>query len=170
MKQHQNVSAGGHGPSAPFTDVRESIGGLLPGTVVLTSSGEQKVETLRAGDRIITRDAGLVLLFGVSASRLHVRTVRILAGSLGHMRPEEDLELPAEQKILLRDWRARALFGQPRVLARAGALVDDEFITDLGLASRQVWHLSFDRPHIIFAGGVELEVSGAGAAELHDAA
>jgi hypothetical protein len=170
MKQHQKVPTGGRGPAEPIDDVRQRTTGILPGTIVLTARGEQVVEALKPGDRIITRDAGFIPLRGISVSKARVRTYRILAGSLGHTRPEEDLDLPAGQKILVRDWRAKALFGKTQALAEVETLTDGEFITDLGMTTREVWHLTFDQPHIIFAGGIELGVPDTEQPEYHDAA
>ncbi|GGH26245.1 Hint domain-containing protein [Cribrihabitans marinus] len=149
--------------SRPATEVAAGTGaeaGLLAGTQVLTQAGETPVERIRPGQRIITRDAGLV---SVMHCRHHVRqchAVRIAAGSLGDLRPEHDLILPAGQPVLIRDWRARAMFGRDRALVPAGALVDGEYVLDLGLREIAVAELRFDAPHVIYAGGLELSVPG----------
>lgn len=131
-------------------------GGIPSGTIVLTLQGEMPVEYIESGDRIITRNSGAVRLIRRETRRVSVPVVRILAGSLGDTRPESDTMLPAAQAVLLRDWRAKAMFGQPQAVAAAGALVDDEFITDLGLREMVLHHLVFDRDQVVYAGGLEL--------------
>ncbi len=130
--------------------------GILPGAVVLTLDGETPIETLRAGARVITRDQGAVMLRGITRQSVETYAVRILAGSLGHTRPERDVILPAEQPMLIRDWRAEALFGAPRAMMPARRLIDGEFVTDLGVQTLTLYRLEFDAPHVIYADGLEL--------------
>ncbi len=130
--------------------------GILPGAVVLTLDGETSVEALRAGARVITRDQGAVVLRGISRQSVETYAVRILAGSLGHTRPERDVILPAEQPLLIRDWRAEALFGASQAMMPARRLIDGEFVTDLGERSLTLYRLEFDTPHVIYADGLEL--------------
>lgn len=170
MKTQQTAQASVRGDS-PFQAMSDQqTTGLLPGTIILTQKGEVPVEALQPGDRIITRDAGFVALQDIHTSEAEIHTIRILAGSLGDTRPEEDLDLPADQKILVRDWRAKALFGASQALAEIRALVDGEFISDQGRSSQHLHHLAFDAPHIIYAGGIEVEIGAPLHPELRDAA
>ena len=130
--------------------------GLPGGTIILTMDGEMPVEFLEPGDRIITRDSGVARLVALDRLRLQTRRILITAGSLGDTRPESDLVLPAAQPVLLRDWRAQALCGRAQALAPAGALVDGEFVLDLGPGRMDLHRLRFDAPHVIYAGGLEL--------------
>ncbi len=130
--------------------------GVGPGSILLTQSGERTVEEISPGDRIITRDCGLVALDGIRKYRQTIHTVRILAGSLGDTRPDRDVVLPADQELLIRDWRAQALFGKAQAMVPARALVDGEFITHDGLRTLTLYQLWFDAPHVIYADGLEL--------------
>ena len=136
--------------------VNEAVVCLPAGTIVLTQDGEIPVEYLEPGDRIITRDAGLVTLLSVERETCLVHAVKIAAGSLGDMRPEDDLILPAAQPVLIRDWRAQAMFGTPQAVVAAGALVDDAYVCDMGKRRLGVCLLHFATPHVIYAGGLEL--------------
>lgn len=131
--------------------------GLVATTVVLTGDGELPVEFLCEGDRILTRDAGMVRLKSLIRHEQTVDMVGIAAGSLGDMRPETDLVVPVGQRILIRDWRARALRGTGQAMIRADDLIDGEFVRALGPCRVVTHHLIFDRPHVIYAGGLELE-------------
>ena len=72
--------------------------------------------------------------------------------------------------MLIRDWRAKAMFGQPQAVVPAFELIDDEFIRDEGLQMLDLCILSFDRPHVIYAGGMEIATSKAAGDGLRPAA
>lgn len=144
--------------------------GLIGGTVVLTADGERLVDSLSPGDRIITRDTGLARIDEVSRLRRLTRLITFAAGSLGDTRPDQETTLPATQPILIRDWRARAMFGRKQALVQAGALVDGEFIRDLGRREVVLHQVHFDRPHVIYAGGLELGTGDAPALAMRPAA
>jgi Hint domain len=154
-----------HPFSAPAHD-----SGFLSGTIILSKDGEIPIEFLSPGDRIITRGTGMVRLARIRRSRAFIRAIAFAAGSLGHTRPEQDMVLPAGQQLLIRDWRARAMFGQRQSLVRADALVDGEFVCDLGPALQRLHHLHFDQPCVIYAGGLEVAGSTTAACAYQSAA
>ncbi len=130
--------------------------GLGTGTLVLSADGEMPVEYLCAGDRVITRDAGMVRLQGVVRRRMVLRGIRLAAGSLGPDLPRFDLILPAAQPLLLRGPRARVLLGTDRALIRAERLTAWDRGCDLGACAFLLHRLIFDAPHLIYAGGIEV--------------
>ena len=131
-------------------------GGLIAGSTVLTLEGALPVEHLTPGDRIITRDQGMAILRGLNRVEVTCEMVSIAAGTLGHTRPDHDTLLPADQKLLLRDWRAKALFGTAQALAPARKLIDGEFIRHAGRQTVTLIQLEFDAPHILYVDGLEL--------------
>lgn len=143
---------------------------LIKGTLIQTREGETAVENLQAGDHLITRTQGYSPLSGIRQSRAMMHAVRFMAGSLGNTRPDSDLLLPLNQKILLRDWRAKAMYGQPQAAVPAFELIDGEFIRDEGLQMLDLCTLSFDRPHVIYADGMEIATSQAASKDLRPAA
>jgi len=130
--------------------------GLVAGTIVLTMKGETKVEDLKAGDRIITRDAGMVVLKGVTKAEATMSPIWIKSGSLGHNRPETDMLISPEALIHIRDWRAQALFGKSPALVPARRLIDGEYISAAEEVVVTTINLEFDRQHIIYADGIEV--------------
>ncbi len=130
--------------------------GFPVGTSILTADGDLPVEYLTAGDRIVTRNGGMTPLLSITASTHSTRAVKIAAGSFGAQGPEIDCVLPADQPVLVRDWRAQALFGQAQAMTTAAQLVDREFITDIGPRRLVLFKLEFDRPRVVYAGGLEL--------------
>lgn len=148
--------------------VRDS--GLMGNTAVLTLDGEKPASDIRPGDRIVTRDSGMARVEEVSRLTRLVPLIAVAAGALGDRRPGHELILPAAQPVLIRDWRARAMFGRAQALVEVRALIDGAFIRDLGRREVVLHQLHFDRPHILYAGGLELGTGDAAALALRPAA
>lgn len=147
-----------NGAQAPARHVApdSAANALIAGTVVLTLDGALPVEFIDAGDRVITRDSGMAIVRRVQRRRRHVACIGIRAGSLGNTRPDRDAVFPASQEMLVRDWRAGALFGASQALVPMGRLVDGEFVRDLGMLEVDTIELVFDTPHILYADGLEV--------------
>ena len=146
------------GGTAPLRhdSIQDMPNALAAGTIVLTLDGALPAEYLSPGDRIITRDAGMAVLDDVIIRTGPVEAVSIRAGTLGHTRPDQDALMQARQEVLIRDWRAQALFGRDRALVPISRLVDGEFIRAEGPQEMTLVALVFDAPHIIYADGLEL--------------
>lgn len=130
--------------------------GLCADTIVLTMDGELPARDIAPGDRIITRDAGMAVLLGVRRKRVTCDAIQIKAGSLGHKRPPEDIILPCGTQILIRDWRAQALYASVQKLVAVQDLQDGEFVTCLPAQELEIIEFVFDSPHVIYAGGLEV--------------
>lgn len=143
--------------TAPKTITRTP--GLCAGTHVLTARGEVPVEGLAAGDRIITRDAGMKAVQAVRHRSARFAPVRVTGGALGHSRPEQDTMLAPDTQVLIRDWRAKALFGRKSALVAAERLVDGKIISRAATQEVQLVELVFDGPHVVYADGLEIAVS-----------
>lgn len=152
MKPKTVGRIGGHDPA----QAQHLIAGVMPGSLILTLEGEMPVEHLLPGDRIVTRDSGSAVLRAIRRREAVLRAVRVMAGSLGDTRPDRDVILPEDQQVLVRDWRAGALFGLRQAVVRAGALVDGEYILALGERPMTLFELEFDGPRILYVDGLEL--------------
>ncbi len=133
-----------------------SARGIAAGTKVMTLDGEMPIEFLSEGDRVITRDTGMAVLKSIRSRKIACDVVHIAGGSLGHNRPDADITVPAGQELLIRDWRAEALFGKKQALIAAERLVDGEYVRSMGKGVMTVYELVFDTDHIIYAGGLEV--------------
>lgn len=133
--------------------------GLIQGTVILTLDGEMPVEFLSVGDKLITRDSGMSKVVHIQRSTRPVHQIALSAGSLGHTRPERDALLAGDQMVLIRDWRARAMYNSDVALVAARSLLDGEFITDQGLVTTTLYQIFCDGPHILYADGLELSTA-----------
>jgi hypothetical protein len=134
--------------------------GICAGTTIMTLDGEIPIEHLSIGDRVITRDSEMSVIRDIKASHAKMRPIRIKAGSLGHTRPDRDMMVTAGAKLHIRDWRAEALFGTPSASICAERLVDGEFLAATGVQEMALFHITFDREHIVYADGIEL-IAGA---------
>lgn len=134
--------------------------GLTVGTTVLTLDGALPVQFLAPGDRVITRSGAKVLKsIKVSVMR-DAGMIRVSASALGHDRPEADCFLAPCQKIMLRDWRAQALYGQEVAMIEAQRLCDGDYIRPETVSEIRLFTLTFDGDEVIYANGMELLCGG----------
>lgn len=147
--------------NAPFSRSAGGAGtpdaqGMLAGTMVRTLDGLIPVDFLTPGDRIVTR-AGARRLTSLSVvARKQVDLVRIRASTMGHDRPDQDLLLSPGQPILIRDWRAQALYNLPVAAIPAARLADGEFVRLETHRNVRLFTLRFDEDEVIYAEGLEL--------------
>lgn len=130
--------------------------GVPAGTEILTVDGALPVEFLSAGDRIVSRDAGFVTVQAVRHDHCSGAWILIAASAFGPGKPETDLILPAEQRVLLRGNLARAIFGQARVLVPLSELAGQPQFSSCESGPAQVFSICCGQPQVIYAGGVEL--------------
>ncbi len=148
----------------------QTQGGVIcftPDTRIMTAAGPVLVQNLVPGDRVLTRDNGpqQIKWTGhrrMSGARLyampHLRPIRFRTGAMGLDRPDQDLLVSPQHRMLLRGAAARALFNTDEVLAKAEDLVNDFSIT-VDHVSREVTyvHLLLERHNILWANGLETE-------------
>ncbi|WP_239025469.1 Hint domain-containing protein [Roseicyclus persicicus] len=146
---------------------RPSVICFTPGTRLRTETGDVAIEDLGPGHRLLTRDDGPqdVLWTGhrrMSGARLFAmpeqRPIRLRRGALGVDRPDADLIVSPEHRVLVTGRAARDLWGEDEVLVRAADLVGDRYIT-VDHSLRETWyiHLMLDRHQVIWANGLEVE-------------
>lgn len=140
----------------------ESLGGSVvcfaSGTLILTETGDRPVESLQVGDLALTRDAGLKPIAWIGrttvAAQRDLAPIVITQGTLGN---DRDLVVSPQHAILLADWRAELLFGQPEVLVRAKDLLglDGVYRRTGGLVTYH--HVLFDTHHLVQSAGLWTE-------------
>ncbi len=129
---------------------------FLRGTRIDTDRGPRAIETLQPGDQIIGADGRSHVLRWIGASAIRARTdqmpVRIKAGSwLGNT---ADLRVSPAHRMLVRGWRAEALFGATEVLVAARDLINGETIVrDDAHEQVEYWHLLLDSHQMVLAEG-----------------
>ena len=129
---------------------------FYPGTLVATPAGEVPVETLAAGDLVLTADGrsapvrwlGRQTVSTRFADPLRVLPVRIMAGALGEHLPRRDLLVSADHALLL-----------DGVLVQAGALANGSTIRrEAGVPEVfTYWHVELADHALVLAEGVPAE-------------
>lgn len=147
-----------------------SSGGVIcftPGTRILTPDGTRRIEDLQPGDTIQTKDNGpqQVLWTGhrrMTGARLyampHLRPIRFRSGALGIDRPDEDLLVSPQHRMLVKGAAAQSLFHADEVLVAAEDLLNDGTICiDRVLREVTYVHVLLERHQIVWANGLETE-------------
>ena len=161
---------------APDRNSGQGMVCFVPGTLIATPDGQRPVETIRPGDRVLTRDNGPQTVLWqasrrVSAGRLiatpALRPIRIRAGQFGQGRPEPDLMLSPDHRLLVGGSAATELFATDEVLVTARDLVGLPGITrdDRPLPVEYI-HLMLDGHQVIAANGLFSESFHPAAADL----
>ena len=145
-------------------------GGVIcftPGTLLATPTGPRPIQSLQQGDRVMTRDNGAqeILWTGhrrMTGARLHamphLRPIRFRRDAMGLDRPDLDLVVSPQHRMLVRGPAAKALFNAPEVLVAAEDLINDHSITvDHSLREVTYIHVLFGQHNVIWANGLQTE-------------
>ena len=139
---------------------------FTPGTLIATPRGERRVEELREGDRIITRDNGIQEIRWVGRktmagrelrSAAHLQPVLIQAGALGNGLPERDIMVSPNHRILVAGDRTQLYFEETEVLAAAKHLIGASGIHQVESARVDYIHFMFDRHEVVLSNGAWTE-------------
>jgi hypothetical protein len=129
-----------------------------PGALILTPGGERPVETLRAGDLVLTRDRGAQRVIWAGAETVAgtdaFAPILIRAGAMGNRR---DLLVSPQHRMLVRGWRAELYAGLAEVLVAAIHLVNGRTVARAPRAAVTYVHFMLERHEIVFAEGAETE-------------
>jgi hypothetical protein len=146
--------------------VIEDVICFTPGTLIATPKGEKRVETLKQGDRIITRDNGIQEIQwlgqrGVLGTELdrkpHLRPVRIKAGALGNGLPEHDMMVSPNHRILVASDKTALYFEEREVLVAAKYLIGLRGVEIAEVKSTTYFHLLFAQHEVILSNGAWTE-------------
>lgn len=135
------------------------------GTLILTPNGPRRVETLRPGALVTTRDNGsrpLIwtgrreVLFARGDNRF--RPILFRPGSLGAGLPERDLIVSPHHHLVVEGPDVEDAAGHPRMLAPAGAIADLRGARQM-LGKRRITyvHVLLETHEVLLAEGVEAE-------------
>ncbi|MDQ7069231.1 MAG: Hint domain-containing protein [Rhodobacterales bacterium] len=153
-----------------FNPRSQTSGGVIcftPGTRIQTPDGPRLIEELREGDRVQTKDNGAQEILWVGSRRMtgarlfampKLRPIRFRPGALGIERPEAELLVSPEHRMIVRGKIAQTLFNTPEVLVAAKDLVNGHSIAvDAILKEVTYIHLMLPDHQIMWANGVETE-------------
>ncbi|WP_299558530.1 Hint domain-containing protein [uncultured Sulfitobacter sp.] len=145
-----------------FSNIEKVIPCFTPGTHIATAKGEVKVENLKVGDRIITRDNGMQQIRWIGAremsgtelaAKAHLRPVLIRAGALGNGLPERDMMVSPNHRVLVANDKTALYFEEREVLVAAKHLTDVEGIDVVDVSHTTYIHIMFDQHEVILSDG-----------------
>ena len=156
-----------HSRTVPQQPDKDGMICFTPGTCLATPDGPCLIEDLRQGDRVLTRDNGAQFVLWRGQRRLtgarlhampHLRPIRFRRSALGLDRPEQDLLVSPQHRMLIKGASAQALFNVDEVLVTAQDLINDHSVTvDYALREVTYVHILLPRHNIIWANGLETE-------------
>ncbi|RPE71881.1 hemolysin type calcium-binding protein [Pacificibacter maritimus] len=128
------------------------------GTRIETPFGPRKIETLKVGDLVLTRDHGPQPLRWIGSRGVEAKgdfaPIEIKSGALGNT---SDLIVSPQHRMLLEDWRSELLFGQREVFSAAKHLINDTTIYRREGGVVEYFHMLFDAHEIVYAEGAASE-------------
>lgn len=139
---------------------------FTPGTRIATPDGLKPVETLNAGDHVLTRDNGVQEIrwygqTGLNAAdfkaRPHLAPVLIRRGALGNGLPERDMMVSPQHRVLIASDRAALYFDDREVLVAAKHLVNGTSIVRRPVPQTTYIHFMCARHEVVLSDGAWTE-------------
>lgn len=149
-----------------FEEIENVIPCFTPGTKIATPRGERLIETLRVGDRIITRDNGIQNIRWVGAREMtgvefdkaaHLKPVLIRQGALGNDLPERDMMVSPNHRVLVANDKTALYFEDREVLVAAKHLTGLEGVGIADVPNTTYIHIMFDQHEVILSDGAWTE-------------
>jgi hypothetical protein len=149
-----------------FKNIENVIPCFTPGTLIATPRGEVPVESLRAGDKIITRDNGMQEVRWIGRRDLtwadlnaaqHLRPIVVRQGSLGHGLPDRDLLVSPNHRLLVANDRTALYFDEHEVLVAAKHLTAARGIHSVNAAGVSYIHFMCDQHEVVLSNGAWTE-------------
>ncbi len=137
---------------APVGRVERDVAGICPGARIATARGYRRIEALDPGDRVMTRDNGLVAVLEVRRVRAPMGAVVTLAA--GSMRGlEVEMTVGTGQGLLWTGARVAEALGTREGFIRVGDMVGQR---DGGAGFVTLFQPVLARQEVIFCEGVSL--------------
>ncbi|MDM7931140.1 Hint domain-containing protein [Tabrizicola sp.] len=135
-------------------------------TDIATPSGDRKIETLRAGDTVLTEDGRAVQIAWIGASHYSqqhardtqaVRPVTIRANAFGAGLPRRDPTVSPQHRIVVEGPECELLFDSPRVFVIARHLPDAVAHSPDPEGDVSYYHILLENHEILLANGLPVE-------------
>ena len=159
-----------------FSNIENVIPCFTPGTLIETDRGAVAVESIRVGDRVLTRDSGYRPVRWVGRRDLgkdelfHMQDlvpIRISQGAFGPDMPSRDMLVSPRHRILMTGRRAELISGETESLASALHLVGMAGIKRArDVVDVSYVHIMFDQHEIVRSDGLWTESFQPGATTL----
>ncbi|KIC48528.1 Hint domain-containing protein [Tateyamaria sp. ANG-S1] len=153
-----------NGELVPHTSLGGTVVCFASGMMIDTPYGPRAIETLAAGDLVLTAEDGPQPILWTGHTTVvatdDLAPIVITAGTLHN---DSDLIVSPQHAILLTDWRAQLLYGQDEVLVRAKDLLcmDGVYRKSGGLVTYH--HILLERHNVVHSHGIWSETLYPGA-------
>ncbi|MDX8348980.1 Hint domain-containing protein [Cognatiyoonia sp. IB215446] len=154
------------GSTMTFSQIENVIPCFTPGTMVATPKGEQPVETLKAGDRVLTRDNGIQHITWAGKKELKLDDLKlspnlmpiiIRKGALGDDLPERDMIVSPNHRVLIVSDMAKLYFGESEVLMTAKHMTRMEGVEVMNAPQATYIHFMCQNHEIVLSDGAWTE-------------
>ena len=147
---------------------KTSVAGLCAGANLRTPCGPRRVEFLRAGDLIVTRDNGLqpvrmVWTRTVTAAEIaadpSLAPIVLRTRAIGPMMPQRDLSVAPAHRLLIPGWRLEGEADNEACLVPARDISDlnDSIYVDRAPDEVTYYNIVFDEHQVFCANGLPVE-------------
>lgn len=156
----------GCGTTLTYAQIAQVIPCFTPGTRIATPKGEKPVESLKIGDRVVTRDNGIrhITWAGQKTMQMQdlqisasMRPVLIRAGALGQGLPERDMIVSPNHRVLVVSDKAKRHFRESEVLIAAKHLTHLKGITPAAQPRATYIHFMCETHEIVLSDGAWTE-------------
>ncbi|MBE1282365.1 MAG: type I secretion protein [Rhodobacteraceae bacterium] len=159
-------AAGTETGTVTFSEIEVVIPCFTPGTLIATPKGERRVEDLKVGDRVITRDNGIQAIRWLGKRTLnssellrasHLQPVLIRQGALGNGLPERDMMVSPNHRVLVANDKTALYFEEREVLVAAKHLTGLEGVDRVEISSVTYIHFMFEQHEVVLSDGAWTE-------------
>jgi hypothetical protein len=139
---------------------------FTPGTLIATPRGEVPVESLRPGDKVVTRDNGIQEIRWVGERAMsgqdlrlhsHLQPIFVKRGALGNGLPEQDMMVSPNHRLLVANDRTQLYFDEQEVLVAAKHLIGTQGVHSVESIGVTYIHFMFDRHEVVLSNGAWTE-------------
>ncbi len=159
-----NLLDGGGGiiGTMDFSEIERIIPCFTPGTLIATPRGEMRVEDLKIGDRVITRDNGIQEIRWIGNRALdgqelahaqHLNPILIRKGALGVGLPERDMMVSPNHRVLVANDKTALYFEDREVLVAAKHLTGLEGVDKVEVSGVTYIHFMCDQHEVVLSDG-----------------
>ncbi len=154
------------GTTMTFSEIENVIPCFTPGTKIATPRGEKAAETLKIGDRVLTRDNGIqhitwaghkVMSDGDLQLSPTLRPVLIRAGALGNGLPERNMLVSPNHRVLIVSEMAQLYFEESEVLIAAKHMTKMKGVATVKVPQITYVHFMCQNHEIVLSDGAWTE-------------
>jgi hypothetical protein len=155
-----------NGSTLTFSEIANTIPCFTPGTGIATPKGERPVESLKVGDRVLTRDNGIQYVTWVGKKTLNLEDleispdllpVMIRAGALGDGLPARDMMLSPNHRVLIVSEMAQLYFEESEVLVLAKHMTKMKGVETVKAPESTYIHFMCENHEIVLSDGAWTE-------------